>query len=304
MKTQFFSLLFLILICLQLSCEKKPEVSYAPSFSAEQPVLKKKIITFGVHPLHNPERLFEKFSPLMSYLESQIPETKFELEASKDYQSFEKKLEEKKFDIALPNPYQTIKAVKNGYQVFAKMNDDENFRGLILVKKDGPIKSLEDLKNKTISFPAKTALAGSMMPQYYLHQKGFNLKKDFTIKYVGSQESSILSVFHNESSAGATWPGAWNLFKEDRPEIAKKLKELVRTDSLPSNSLIASNNLDATTIEKIKLAILQMSSSSEGDLVLKKLHLSKFVEANNNTYSKVEDFIKKFESTIERIENK
>lgn len=304
MKTMVFSLSFLVLVSMQISCERKAEISYNPSFSSDEPKLKKKIIIFGVHPLHNPERLFEKFSPLMSYLETQIPDTKFELEASKDYQSFEKKLEEKKFDIALPNPYQTIKAVKHGYQVFAKMNDDENFRGIILVKKDGPIKNLEDLKHKVITFPAKTALAASMMPQYYLYQKGFDLKKDFTIKYVGSQESSILSVFHNESSAGATWPGAWNLFKEDRPEIASKLKELARTDSLPSNSLIASNNLDPLIIEKIKKAILDINANSKGEGVLKKLQLSKFVGADNSTYKTVEEFIEKFEAAIERIENK
>lgn len=303
MKTPFFFLL-LIFGFLQISCEKKSDVTYNPSFSSEQPIIKKKIIIFGVHPLHNPERLFEKFSPLMSYLESQIPETKFELEASKDYQSFEKKLEEKKFDIALPNPYQTIKAVKNGYRVFAKMNDDDNFRGLILVKKDGPIKKLEDLRHKIITFPAKTALAASMMPQYYLYQKGLDPKKDFTIKYVGSQESSILSVFHNESAAGATWPGAWNLFKEDRPEIADKMRELAHTDSLPSNSLIANSNLDPSTIEKIKKAILEISANSEGAFVLKKLQLSKFVEADNKTYKKVEEFIQKFESSIERIESR
>lgn len=298
MKKIYFLFIFLLLT----ACVNKNESVYQPTFSSTKPLLKKKIIIFGVHPLHNPERLFEKFNPLMTYLESKIPDTKFELEASKDYQAFEKKLESKKFDIALPNPYQTLLALKNGYQVFAKMNDDDNFRGLILVKKEGPIRNLEDLKHKVISFPAQTALAGSMMPQYYLFKKGFNLKKDITVKYVGSQESSILSVYHNESSAGATWPGAWNLFKEDRPEIASKLKELIRTDSLPSNGLVASNQLDAETVLKIKKAILEINTTDEGLFVLKKLQLSKFVEADNSTYKKVDEFIKKFETAIERIE--
>lgn len=298
MKKIYFLFIFLLLT----ACVNKNESVYQPTFSSTKPLLKKKIIIFGVHPLHNPERLFEKFNPLMTYLESKIPDTKFELEASKDYQAFEKKLESKKFDIALPNPYQTLLALKNGYQVFAKMNDDDNFRGLILVKKEGPIRNLEDLKHKVISFPAQTALAGSMMPQYYLFKKGFNLKKDITVKYVGSQESSILSVYHNESSAGATWPGAWNLFKEDRPEIASKLKELIRTDSLPSNGLVANNQLDAETVLKIKKAILEINTTDEGLFVLKKLQLSKFVEADNSTYKKVDEFIKKFETAIERIE--
>lgn len=295
--------LFLLILLFLCGCTENSANTYHPQFSQTEPVLKKKIIVFGVHPLHNPERLFSKFNPLMEYLEKRIPDVKFELEASKDYSSFEKKLLANKFDIALPNPYQTIKAIKNGYQVFAKMNDDDNFRGIILVKKNGPIKKLEDLKNKTISFPAKTALAGSMMPQYYLFQHGFNLKKDITIKYVGSQESSVLSVYHNESSAAATWPGAWNLFKVDRPEVADKLTEIARTDSLPSNSLVFNAQVNNDLREKIKYILLSLNEDPEGLATLKNLQLSKFVSADNSSYKAVEDFIKKFESSVERIED-
>lgn len=300
MMVNFFLLTTLCFLC---GCVKNSTTTYQPEFSKTEPVLKKKIIVFGVHPLHNPERLFSKFNPLMTYLEKRIPEIKFELEASKDYSSFEKKLFSHKFDMALPNPYQTVKAVKKGYQVFAKMNDDDNFRGILLVKKDGPIKRLEDLKNKTITFPAKTALAGSMMPQYLLFQKGFNLKTDITIKYVGSQESSVLSVYHDESSAAATWPGAWNLFKIDRPEIAEKLKELARTDSLPSNSLVFNSTMETALKEKIKYILLSLSDDPEGLAVLNNLQLSKFVSADNKSYKPVEDFIKEFESSVERIDD-
>ncbi len=39
------------------------------------------------------------------------------------------------------------------------MSDDNNFRGIILVRKDSGIKKLTDLKGKAESFPTPTALA-------------------------------------------------------------------------------------------------------------------------------------------------
>ncbi|MEZ4694041.1 MAG: PhnD/SsuA/transferrin family substrate-binding protein [Aliarcobacter sp.] len=50
-------------------------------------------------------------------------------------------------------------------KVFAKMGDDENFRGIFLVRKDSGIKNFEDLKGKKISYPAPTALAATILPQ-------------------------------------------------------------------------------------------------------------------------------------------
>ncbi len=75
------------------------------------------------------------------------------------------------------------------------MGDDENFRGIIIVRKDSHFNQVRDLKGKAVSFPASTALAATMMPQYYMQTHGLDVTKDIDIRYVGSQESSIMSVF-------------------------------------------------------------------------------------------------------------
>jgi len=61
------------------------------------------------------------------------------LEASRNYPAYDKKLFAGHFHFALPNPYQTVTAQKNGYKIFGKMGDDDNFRGIILVRKDSGI---------------------------------------------------------------------------------------------------------------------------------------------------------------------
>src|SRR5208282_5675427 len=69
----------------------------------------------AVHPLNNPVRLFEIFGPIIDYLNRNIPEAKFRLEASRNYEEFEKKLYSRQPDFAVPNPLQTLNSLSHGY---------------------------------------------------------------------------------------------------------------------------------------------------------------------------------------------
>ncbi|MGZ3748608.1 MAG: phosphate/phosphite/phosphonate ABC transporter substrate-binding protein, partial [Pseudobdellovibrionaceae bacterium] len=202
--------------------------------------------------------MLEIFGPMMDLFSEEIPEIKFSLEASRNYSDYNKKIFSRKFHFALPNPYQTIKAWEHGYKVFAKMGDDNNFRGILVVRKDSGIKTLADLKGKKVSFPASTALAGSMMVQYYLQTHGIDLKKDIEVSYVGSQESSILSPYHRETGAGATWPPPLKALKYSRPEILSELRVLAETEPLINNSLVVRDDIDPKVVEKVKNVLLHM----------------------------------------------
>lgn len=245
-----FKLLLLTLIFF-VGCENKPQKDpYTPTYATTPALIKQEYI-FGVHPLHNPKRLFEVYQPLMDYLNSHFGEKLFRLEASKNYDEFDKKLFSSHFDFALPNPYQTLKSIEHGYSIFGKMGDDHNFRGIILVRKDSPIKHVLDLKGKAVSFPAPTALAATMMPQRFLHDNGLNIANDIESLYVGSQESSIMNVYLGKSAAASTWPSPWFSFIKERPEVASELKVMWETPSLPNNGLVAKKTLDSSLVNNV-----------------------------------------------------
>ena len=154
--------LALLVAALITGCgEQKPAPQ--PEFSA-RPANDSRVYVVGIHPLHNPKRLFEVYSPIIKHIEAQIPGTTFKLEASRNYDEFDKKLYSGHFDFAMPNPYQTVRSLKHGYRVFGKMGDDDDFRGIILVRKDSGIQKVTDLKGKKVAYPAATALAATMMP--------------------------------------------------------------------------------------------------------------------------------------------
>ncbi|MEA3405778.1 MAG: phosphate/phosphite/phosphonate ABC transporter substrate-binding protein [Pseudomonadota bacterium] len=253
---------------------------------------------FAIHPLHNPTRLFEVFNPLLEYLNSNIPGVNFILEASRDYATFDNKLKTESVPFALPNPYQTLMAIDHNYQVIAKMGDDLNFRGIILVRKDSGIQIPTDLKGMAVSYPAPTALAATILPQYYLHNHGLDINKDIENKYVGSQESSIMNVFLGTTAAGATWPPPWKALSNERPELKKQLKVIWETQSLPNNSVVVRDDVPKELATQVQTLLSNLHTTTEGQKILQKMYLSKYETANNETYLSVKQFVTQFDKTV------
>jgi phosphate/phosphite/phosphonate ABC transporter binding protein len=286
-------LLLIIMVCLFSCSDEDKQAEYYPKFSDSPPV-KEQIYIFGIHPLHNPQRLFAVFGPLMEYLSDNIPNTLFKLEASRNYAAYDKKLYAGKFHFSLPNPFQTINSLHKGYQVFGKMGDDNNFRGIILVRKDSGIKQLQDLKGKAISYPAPTALAATMMPQYYLQTHGINVMKDLDNRYVGSQESSIMNVFFKQTAAASTWPPPWEALIKERPELAEQLEVKWQTPPLPNNGLVVRKDVNQLLTKQVKELLVHLHEHKQGQKILKRIGLSQFESADDLTYQPVKDFIKQF----------
>ncbi len=174
-------LLGLAAIALAACGQSEESKTSGPQYVAK-PEEPSKEYVFAVHPLHNPVRLFEVYGPLIDYLNRNIPGAVFKLEASRNYEEFDKKLYSRQLDFALPNPYQTLNSLAHGYHVIAKMGDDHKFTGIILVRRDSGISRLSDLKGKKVSYPARTALAATMMPQYYLQTHGLDVNRKRPLK--------------------------------------------------------------------------------------------------------------------------
>lgn len=300
MKKQNLILVFIIIFL--SGCEQQPTdntVQYTTSPSDNS------IITyrFAIHPLHNPEKLFESYQPLIDYLNKKIPNIYIQLEASRDYPSFEKKFRGREPDLLLPNPWQTLEAINNGYRVIAMAGDSADFKGIFIVRKDNNIKKPIELKGKRVSYPAPTALAAAIMPQYFLYTNGLDINKDIDNIYVGSQESSIMNVYLGNVTAGATWPPPWRSFQKDHPEQAKQLKVIWQTPPLINNSVMVRDDFPATISKKIQDLIVNLANSPQGQVILASMETALFTIAQDEDYDVVRTYIKHFEEKVRPVEN-
>lgn len=296
-------LLVIALACLLLSaCSEQENETYLPTFS-DAPAITEIEYIFGVHPLHNPQRLFEVFGPMMEYLSNNIEGVSFKLEASRNYPIFDEKLYARKFHFALPNPFQTINAIDKGYKVFGKIGLDQNFRGIILVRKDSGIKRVSDLKGQAVSYPAPSALAATMMPQYYLQTHGLDVMTETDNRYVGSQESAMMNVYLKQTMAAGTWPPPWKEFQKQRPEVAKQLTVIWDTEPLVALGLVVLPEISENISQQVIQLLTTPEEHGQGPEMLWRSEFSGVVTpATNETYFIVRDFLDKFAKEVRPLQ--
>jgi phosphonate transport system substrate-binding protein len=292
--------LFALLLggCEAPPAEKPLQYSSAPS-SDSVPVYR-----FAVHPLHNPQKLAEAYQPLVDHLNRQLAGMRIELEASRDYQAYEEKFRSRTPAILLPNPWQTLEAMKVGYRVIAMAGDAEDFKGIFIVRKDSGIERPADLKGRTVSYPSPTALAACIMPQYFLYGHGIDINRDIQNAYVGSQESSIMNVYLGQSAAGATWPPPWRLFQRDHPREAEQLTLIWETPPLMNNSVMLRDDVPAAIGETIRKTLLDLAHTPAGQKILAGMSTARFHAADNASYARVRDYIATFEREVRPVEKK
>ena len=113
----------LIFAALLSACEQAPAQPKALQYSAAPLVAAGPGYRFAIHPLYNPQKLSEAYQPLINLLNREIQGVHFELEASRDYQAYEQKFSVREPAFLLPNPWQTLQAIKAGYHVIAMAGD-------------------------------------------------------------------------------------------------------------------------------------------------------------------------------------
>jgi len=293
----------LFAILLLAACERVPQQA-GPTYSSQAPAADKATYRLAVHPLHNPSKLFESYQPLIDLLNARIPEARFALEASNDYQDYERKFRARGAELLLPNPWQTLEANKVGYHVLAMAGDAEDFKGLFLARRDSTIRQPADLKGKAVSYPSATALAACIMPQWWLHERGLDINRDLDNRYVGSQESAIMNAYLKQSAVAATWPPPWRAFQKDHPREAAELVQMWETPPLINNSVMAHDDVPSSIIARLREVLLSRNDSSAGLAVLAGMETARFHPADDARYDEVRAFIARFERAVRPVESR
>jgi phosphonate transport system substrate-binding protein len=297
------SIIFLLaLLFVTLSgCSQTPE-SQGPQFGTTPLSPDIPVYHFAVHPLYNPAKLVEAYQPLIDYLNSHLQGARLILEASRDYADFEEKYGARKPEFLLPNPWQTIQAMKDGYYVIAMAGEPQDFKGIFVARKDSGLKNPADLVGKAVSYPSPTALAACIMPQYFLYNHGINVNSDIENRYVGSQESSIVNAYLGLTAAGATWPPPWRAFQKDHPQEAAELEVIWETESLVNNSVMVRDDIPAQVAEQVRELLVGLDETTEGKLMLAGMETARFLPVSDKDYDVVRQYISNFERDVRPVE--
>jgi len=294
-------LLALCLLPLASACSND-RPAYQPEY-ATNPSATATVYSFAPHPLMNPQKLAEVYGAMLYALNRSLAPERITLkvEASQNYAAFNEKIRRRQVHFALPNPYQTLLSQDYGYKIFGKMDNDESFCGIILVRKNSPISNIAGLKGARVSFPAPTALAATLLPELYMKDHGLDPRTEITQVFVGTHDSVLLNVSVGVTQAGCTWPAAWLAFQKEQPDKARLIEPRWQTDTLPSNGLVALETVPEHVRHKVAQAFMHLHESAEGQRILAMAGVSRFVPATNETYAPVRAFIARYNSSVRQL---
>lgn len=292
----FLALLFL------MACDRAPQHAEGPQYRSGPPRKDAPVYRLAVHLGYTPEKLTMAYQPLIDHLNRHLHEVRFELEASRDFPTYQARFRAREPEFLLPNPWETLEAMKVGYRVIAMAGDAADFKGIFVVRKDSGLRDVADLKGKVVCYPSPTALAACIMPQYFLHSHGVDVGRDVVNRYVGSQESSIMHAYLKKADAAATWPPSWRLFEKEHPGEAAELKVIWETPPLLNNSVMVRDDVPADVRDRVRRLLIDLAGSPEGRKILAGMETARFHPADNAAYEPVGAFIRRFEREVRPVE--
>lgn len=248
----------------------------------------RKTIFFGVIPRDNPRIMYEKYQPLLDYLSTKTPYI-YELVLKKNYEETVTALGSGDMDIALLGPLTYLEAFSRyGAISVLKSKGSEgtsSYKSVIIKKKDSPVRTLSELKGKSVAFASTKSTSGNLMPRYLLAGSGIHLSDLSTYANFDYHDSVVKAVLKGQYTAGAV-----------RDSTAKKYMKLgidiiAESEMIPTGPLVAGPGTPYAVIENIKKALLGLKpQDAEGQKVLKRLdedYRNGFVEASDKDYGNI-----------------
>jgi len=148
-----------------------------------------------------------------------------------------------------------------------------SYKGQIIVRADSGIKTLQDLKGKTMCWVDPNSTSGYIVPRIMLKANGIDPDKDFakTIE-AGSHNNVVTQVYNGDCDAGAVYVDARSSVEKDIPDVKEKVIALATTSEIPNDNVSFIKEFPQADRDKIVNALLEISSSEEGKKALNDLY--------------------------------
>lgn len=199
------------------------------------------------------------------------------LVAVRDARSLRKSVQTSAFAIILSRPADVLAEAVRDYGYQAIVVSQEPAHALFIVKKESPLKTISDVKGKSILTPDRYAymwrIANAMMRDNKISMSREQVRAMSDQAAIGwSMEGGFfdVGVVASFSGVGRTWE------KNGGRVIA-------RSPELPNTPMIASQKISPAQIQKLRGALIALRNNENGAAVLKDIGVPGFKEASSQS---------------------
>ena len=232
--------------------------------------------SFAVAPQFERHKLFAIWNPIVEEVQRRSG-VKLRLMATLTMPEYEKGMPKGAFDFVYANPYH-IYHEAHGQGYIPLVRDSTPLRGILVVRKDSPLRDVRELNGKVLAVPSPNALGASLLLRAELERLHHVSMRPL---YVKTHSSVYLHVANGLVDAGG---GVEKTLAEEDAAVKDRLRVLYTTQTFVSHPVAAHPRVPAEVREKIRRALLDMDATPEGHRLLAAVPFKKPIATSLRDY--------------------
>jgi phosphonate transport system substrate-binding protein len=263
-----------------------------------------RVVNMGFNPAQDSAAVLTNGSAIAKYLETKVRGVQIKTTVAQDYQALVEATRSGKLDFAWLSPVSYVQAHDQAKaQVLLKSvrNGGPYYWSAFVVRKDSGIKTLNDMRGKTIAWIDPNSAAGYTFPRATLVAKGINPDTFFSKQtFAGKHDAAVLSLANGSVDVIATFSnntqgtsGSWTQYLP--ADKAAALSPVVYSKPIPGDTLSVRGDYQsgcADVTARIRSAIVGMKTDPAAAGLLKKLYtIDSMIPAQDSDYNVVRQAI-------------
>jgi phosphonate transport system substrate-binding protein len=257
-----------------------------PAFAAEEGPLK----IGGRSSSAGPRAMIEKYQPLMEYLSAKIGRpVAFQPVASNP--EILRKLGSGEIDGVIIGSAGGAQAIRDmGAVPVARPEKGgiSGYRGCIIVRMDGGLKKIEDLKGKRFDYVEEGTSAGYIYPRSLLVGKKLDPDAFFgAATFAGKHDIAVMKVLNGASDGASVKDQDLEKLSRSDPRVAAEIRILGKSGLYPDGTLLFRKGTATATVEAVENALLGIEKDPEGKAALASAGADRYIPTGMKDFAEL-----------------
>jgi len=239
-------------------------------------------------PDENAATIIQNAEPLRQYLHARLNRD-IELVVTTDYSSMIEAMRFGRIEIAYFGPlsYVLAKSKAPNIEPFAVgvASGSPTYRRVIVAQADGPVKTIADIKGKTVGFGDPASTSSHLIPRALIARNGLYGEADYKFVHLGAHDAVARAVQSGQVQAGALSEAIFKNLVAKGTIDAAKVKVIAVSDPIPNYPMVMQGKLQPELKAAIRQAFLELRDAA----ILKPFRAEGFVATDDNAYDILRD---------------
>lgn len=228
--------------------------------------------SFAVVPQFTAAEIHRDWQPLLARLR-EMSGIDLSLRLGRSIPDFEEDFLQGIPDFAFLNPYHAVMA-RRAQDYSPLLRDSKPLSGILVVRRDDPVKSVRELDGREIAFPAPNAFGASLYLRALLAE---TFKIRVTPRYVKTHSNVYRHVIMSQAAAGG---GVNNSLDHESAEVRGRLRVLYEAPGVAAHPVVVHPRVPDAVRKAVSEAILRLAADPAGAPLLAAVQLPRPVAAD------------------------